>query len=97
MYVGSAISAEGQDFDFADGQSVLISAGQNEDCLQISIISSDVLEPQEEINLAINTTTTDDAAFGAISTTTVIIRSGGRTYISASISIEPLKNGHIGS
>ena len=74
------ISAEGQDFDFADGPSVLISAGGSRGCLQISIIPSDVVEPQEEINLAINTTTTAVTTFGAVTTTTVVILTDGSTY-----------------
>ena len=82
MYEGSVcfISAEGQDFDFENGPPVLISAGESRGCLDISIIPSDVVEPQEEINLAINTTTTDAATFGAVTTTTVVILTDGSMY-----------------
>ena len=53
---------------------IVIESGTNRGCLAITIISSAVIEGQEEINLAINTTTVAAVVDG---TTTVVISSDG--------------------
>ena len=72
---------EGQDFDFISGPPVIIEAGDNRGCLQISIITNEVVEPEEEIRLAINTMAIDFATFGSIIETTVVILRDGGIYL----------------
>ena len=71
--------SEGQDFNFGLGPPVIITAGNNKGCFQISIIADALVEPQEEVNLAINTATTN-AEFGTITETTVFILADGGMY-----------------
>ena len=68
------------DFDFVNRPPVVIAAGTSRGCLQISMISSPLVEPTEEINLAINTTNTL-AVIGDFVQTTVFILSDGGIYI----------------
>ena len=72
---------EGQDFDFISGPPVIIEAGGNSGCLQISIITDEVVEQEEEIRLAINTMTTDFDTSGSITETTVVILRDGGIFI----------------
>ena len=72
---------EGQDFDFISGPPVVIEAGDSRGCLQISVITDEVVEPEEEIRLAINTMAIDFAMFGSIIETTVVILRDGGIYI----------------
>ena len=57
---------------------IVIESGTNRGCLTITIISSAVIEGQEEINLAINTTTVAAVVDGM--TTVVISTDGGNAH-----------------
>ena len=72
---------EGQDFDFISGPPVIIEAGGNSGCLQISIITDEVVDQEEEIRLASNTMTTDFDTSGSITETTVVILRDGGIFI----------------
>ena len=58
---------------FSDGSAIIIVAGTNHSCLQISVIPSELVEPQEEINLAINMSTTSMVVLGEFTESTVTI------------------------
>ena len=71
------VYTEGMDFYFVNGPPVVIAAGTSRGCLQISIIPSPLVEPTEEINLAINTTTALAVLEDFVQTTVFILSDGG--------------------
>jgi hypothetical protein len=73
-------ATEGEDFDFESDPPVIeISAGGDRGCLQVFIIPSALVEPEEEINLSINTTST--VADIEVEATTIVILGDGAVSI----------------
>ena len=78
LFLLSIFTAEGEDYELSDPAEIVIPANMARGCLTVTILQSAVVEGEEEIRLAIDSTAVNATVVDA-ETTIVIAPDGGKT------------------